>query len=82
MSGFLLASAVKPVLTARTPREFYGSISLISWKCSVSPLPKLPKKNINYFLAIEEALMQELEIPYRVMNICTGDLGGAGRGKI
>jgi seryl-tRNA synthetase len=27
-------------------------------------------------LAIEEEIFQELEIPYRVLDICTGDLGG------
>lgn len=28
-----------------------------------------------FILSIEEALMQKLEIPYQVKNICTGDLG-------
>ena len=37
--------------------------------------PETSEEEHKLFLAIEEALMQELEIPYRVMNICTGDLG-------
>jgi len=32
-------------------------------------------------LAIEEALMQELEIPYHVLNICTADLGDPAAAK-
>lgn len=30
----------------------------------------------NFIVAIQEYLMQELKIPYRVMQICTGDMGG------
>jgi len=32
-------------------------------------------KEHEFFLAMEEKLMQALKIPYRVVNICTGDLG-------
>jgi len=38
----------------------------------------LPEKSIEehrFLLAIEEYLMQKLKIPYRVLHICTGDLG-------
>ncbi len=30
----------------------------------------------NFFVAIQEYLMRSLEIPYRVVMICTGDMGG------
>lgn len=30
----------------------------------------------NFFLGIQEYLMQQLEIPYQVVAICTGDMGG------
>ncbi len=30
----------------------------------------------NFFVAVQEHLMQSLGIPYRVMQICTGDMGG------
>ena len=30
----------------------------------------------NLFVAIQEYIMQSLEIPYRVVQICTGDMGG------
>jgi len=33
------------------------------------------------FLALEEEMMQELEIPYRVLLICTGDLGDSAAKK-
>ncbi len=36
--------------------------------------PKDSQKEHKLFLQIEEELMQELEIPYRVVSICTGDL--------
>lgn len=37
--------------------------------------PEESQKEHNFFLEIEETLMQKLEIPYRVVQICTGDLG-------
>jgi seryl-tRNA synthetase len=39
-------------------------------------LPEDSIKEQNFFVAIQEHLMQELGIPYRVMQICTGDMGG------
>lgn len=33
-------------------------------------------KEQNFFVAIQEHLMQELELPYQVVAICTGDMGG------
>ncbi len=38
-------------------------------------LPENSKKEHELLLSIEEDLMQKLNIPYRVINICTGDLG-------
>jgi seryl-tRNA synthetase len=37
--------------------------------------PEDSVKEHNFFLKMEEKLMQELKLPYRVINICTGDLG-------
>ncbi len=37
--------------------------------------PEGSKKEHQFFLAMEEKMMQELKIPYRIINICTGDLG-------
>ncbi len=37
--------------------------------------PEESKKELQFFLEMEETLMQALKIPYRVLQICTGDLG-------
>jgi len=38
-------------------------------------LPADSKKEHQFFLSLEKELMDDLKIPYRVINICTGDLG-------
>lgn len=38
-------------------------------------LPELSVEEHKFLLAVEEYLMQSLKIPYRVIHICTGDLG-------
>ncbi len=43
--------------------------------------PKTSKQEHELLLAIEEKLMNLLEIPYRVINICTGDLGDTAAKK-
>ena len=43
--------------------------------------PENSKDEHKLFLAIEENLMQDLGIPYRVMNICSGDLGAPAASK-
>lgn len=37
--------------------------------------PEKSKEEHQFFLKMEEKLMQALKLPYRVINICTGDLG-------
>lgn len=37
--------------------------------------PEESRKEHRFFLEMEEKLMQSLKIPYRVVHICTGDLG-------
>ena len=34
-----------------------------------------------YILAIEEEILKDLEIPYRVVDVCTGDLGASAAKK-
>jgi len=43
--------------------------------------PEDSKNEHKLLLALEEALMQKLKIPYRVLNICTGDLGDPAAAK-
>jgi len=39
-------------------------------------LPEDSKKEQDFIVSIQEHLMQSLEIPYQVVMICTGDMGG------
>lgn len=39
-------------------------------------LPEDSKKEQNFIISIQEYLMQQLGIPYQVVAICTGDMGG------
>ena len=34
-----------------------------------------------FILSVEEELLQELEIPYRVVDVCAGDLGASASKK-
>jgi len=43
--------------------------------------PEESKKEHRFFLEMEEKLMQALKIPYRVVQICTGDLGRPAASK-
>lgn len=44
--------------------------------------PKDSKKEHVFFLSMEEKLMKALELPYRVLQMCTGDLGFQAANKI
>lgn len=39
-------------------------------------LPEEGVKEQDYLVSIQEEIMQELDLPYQVMNVCTGDMGG------
>lgn len=43
--------------------------------------PEDSKKEHQFLLAMEEKLMKELKLPYRVVQICTGDLGRPASAK-
>ena len=43
--------------------------------------PEKSKDEHEYLLSIEEEILQELEIPYRVVDVCTGDLGTSAAKK-
>ncbi len=38
-------------------------------------LPEYGRKEHEFFIAVQEYLMQKLKIPYRVVMLCTGDMG-------
>ncbi|MCD6232807.1 serine--tRNA ligase [bacterium] len=43
--------------------------------------PQESKKEHKFFLSLEEKLMQKLNLPYQVINICTADLGRPAAAK-
>ena len=43
--------------------------------------PEKSKEEHEYILSIEEEILQELEIPYRVVDVCSGDLGASAAKK-
>ncbi len=45
-------------------------------------LPELSIKEQEFFVAVQEYMMQELNIPYQVVEICTGDMGGPNARQI
>ena len=47
----------------------------------IKPNLEEAQKTLEYLLSINEWLLQELEIPYHVINMCTGDLGYAAAAK-
>ena len=38
-------------------------------------LPELSVDEQNFFVAVQEFIMQTLELPYQIVAICTGDMG-------
>lgn len=44
--------------------------------------PEKSKEEHKYLLSLQEKLMQALELPYHVLQICTGDLGDPAANKI
>ncbi len=45
-------------------------------------LPELSAKEQEFFVAIQEYMLQELKLPYQVMLLCTGDMGGPNARQI
>jgi len=43
--------------------------------------PEKSDEEHEFILSIEEEILQELEIPYRVVDVCTGDLGSSAAKK-
>ena len=43
--------------------------------------PEKSEEEHEFILSVEEEILQELEIPYRVVDVCTGDLGSSAAKK-
>ena len=71
------ASAARPVPPARTPPACTASTSSRRSSRSSPAGPTRPRasREHHHILGNSEAILQALKLPYRVVNVCTGDLG-------
>ena len=75
------ASAARPAPPAATPAASSASTSSTRSRCSRSSSPSESAAEHERLLAIEERILSELEIPYRVVNVAVGDLGAPAAKK-
>ena len=75
------ASAARPAPPAATPAASSASTSSTRSRCSRSSSPSQSADEHERLLAIEERILGELEIPYRVVNVAVGDLGAPAAKK-
>ena len=76
------ASAARPEPTARTPRDWSGCTSSTRSSSSRSLIPDSSWDEYQLIRENQEAILQALEIPYRVLVMCAGDLGGSAAKKV
>jgi seryl-tRNA synthetase len=50
----------------------FDKLEMISF---IKPQPEVDKQEHEYLLSLEEQIIQGLKIPYRIVKMCTGDLG-------
>ena len=75
------ASAARPAPPAATRAGSSASTSSTRSRCSASSSPGESDDEHERLLAIEERILAELEIPYRVVDIPVGDLGASAARK-
>ena len=75
------ASAARPGRPGATRAASSACTSSTRSRCSRSRRPTQSAAEHERILAIEESLLRELEIPYRVVNIAVGDLGASAAKK-
>ena len=75
------ASAARPAPPAATPAASSASTSSTRSRCSRSSSRRESAAEHERLLAIEERILAELEIPYRVVNVAAGDLGAPAAKK-
>ena len=75
------AFAARPAPRARTRGGSSASTSSTRSRCSASSRPRRRQAEHERLLAIEESILQELEIPYRVVAIAVDDLGASAAKK-
>ncbi len=75
------ASVARRGRPARTRAGSSACTSSTRSRCSASSSPSAPSEEHERILAIEEEILGELELPYRVVNIAVGDLGNSAAKK-
>ena len=75
------AFGARPAPPARTRAGSSASTSSTRSRCSRSSSPASPAAEHERLLAIQERILQSLEIPYRVVDIPVGDLGAPAARK-
>ena len=75
------ASAARPAPTARTPAASSASTGSTRWRCSPSPRPEDAEAEHARLLEFEKQFLDSLELPYRVIDVATGDLGASATRK-
>ena len=75
------ASAARRAPPARTRAASSACTSSTRSRCSASSSPTRAPSEHERLLAIEESILQELEIPYRVVAIAVDDLGASAAKK-
>ena len=75
------ASGARPAPPAATRAASSACTSSTRSRCSASSTPERSGAEHERILAIEEELLRELGLPYRVVNIAVGDLGNSAAKK-
>ena len=73
------ASAARPAATARTPRASSASTSSTRWSWWPSPPPEQAQEELEHLTRGAERVLEALELPYRRVLLCTGDMGFTSR---
>ena len=75
------ASGARPARRARTRAGSSASTSSTRSRCSRSSSPSASREEHERLLAIQERILEALELPYRVVDIPVGDLGAPAARK-
>ena len=73
--GTRRAFAARPARTARTPAASSGCTGSTRWRCSPSSPPEDAAAEHQRLLEWEKEFLTSLELPFRVIDVASGDLG-------
>ena len=75
------ATGARPGRTARTPAASSACTSSTSSRCSSTRRPTTPRPSTSASCAMQEGMLQDLGLAYRVIDIAAGDLGSSAARK-